>query len=1451
MHLSVARRPWSPPRAALLAVLAPGVATGIGLAAGLDERPGATGLYLIAILLVTYAGGLWSGLAAAGLSFLGLLWFFVSPTHEFDFGWAAVSSLLVFLAGTVIVAAVLERESRARNRAQRAFDALSEAERRLELTFEETETGVWERDIARDEVVWSPNLGPIFGLARGEKPASYAEFARFVHPEDASRVAEVERAVLDGQERGEIEFRIVRPDGEVRWVSTEATVERDSEGRALRVLGLTRDVSERKRREAAEQLLGAVNAIGARALSVTDRLAALHELVVPALADRCSFSLLPGDGRAATPARVGAERGNTPHPLADEVLRTGEPRVVQRDEGSTLLARLEGLREPLGVMILATEAPRRLDRRDLAAAQELARRAGIAVENARLHEAELAARTAAEAASDLTARLQRVTAALATAATPKQIAEALVSAGTPAFEGSAAWVAYLSEDRTNLTRVADRGWSPEIREAFASIPVEASHPISDVVRIGESVWLGSADELAGRYPSLAGVYRSTGYEALAAVPIPTADGIGGVLLLSRADRAEFTPVDRSFLLALASQAGQALERARLYEDERAARARALLATRRVRRLQQLTAALADALTSREVAGVVTSEAAATFGAPCSAVQVLDESGSVLELADATGFAPELVERARRMPADSPYPTADAIHSRAVVAYPSAEAVLREFPAAAEVLGPIEAIALVPLVASERTVGVLTIAYTDPRPLDPEDEDLLLTFGRQAGQALERARLFEEERRLREGLERVLTLATELQAASGSIDVARGVCRAARTLLQSEIAQIWDVEAENVRVVWREPSVVPDTQGSTMPRTDFPGLDAAIQQSRPMFVRDTQESIRGKARDQATTYDIHSSLRIPISIAGRPDRLLILQWHRVVDPPDATSLAVIQRFAEQAALAIEQAERLEAEEAAARSAVRVRGLQEVTAALAAAASKEEIGRIILDYATSTLGAAAGGVGLVSEADETEIEIVSFSGYGPEVLERFRRFRIDSGVPIADAVRSGETIVLDSTEQRDERYPEVADVRPLSTGPAVTVPLLLADRAIGAIGLRFGARLAPDASDIEFLESLGRLAAQAFERATLYEREHSIAETLQRSVIPESIPAIEGALVAARYLPGSTGLHVGGDWYDVLRLAGDDVAVAVGDVVGKGLEAASTMAQLRNGLRAYALEALEPAAVVERLNRLADIAGAQFATLFYAVLDTRTGECRYASAGHPPALLVPDGAAPVFLEGASSLPLGVTPDTRYTQASVQLPLGATLVLYTDGLVETRGSDLGAELEHLRSEAEQGPHGLETFLDHLLERMLGGERHDDVALLAIRPVPDPSVALRMQLPATSASLAEIRPTVLAWLGAQGATPAEAHDLCLACWEACANALEHASEPRRTQFEVSGEIHDSSVTLIVRDHGTWRPPRPSTGRGLGLRLIEGLVDALVVAPSPDGTRVTMTRRLRSRVSA
>ncbi len=384
------------------------------------------------------------------------------------------------------------------------------------------------------------------------------------------------------------------------------------------------------------------------------------------------------------------------------------------------------------------------------------------------------------------------------------------------------------------------------------------------------------------------------------------------------------------------------------------------------------------------------------------------------------------------------------------------------------------------------------------------------------------------------------------------------------------------------------------------------------------------------------------------------------------------------------------------------------------------------------------------------------------------------------------------------------------------------------------------------DAALLQLVGDRVALAVDRARLFEQERHIAETLQRSLLPEQLPRIPGMDVSVRYLPAGAGMEVGGDWFDMFELGDGSVVLAMGDVVGRGVRAAALMGKLRTSLEAYAFDGRSPGEVVERLHSMMERQHrADMATLLYVAIDSRRHCARLATAGHMPLLIRdPDGHAR-FVARAPSPPLGSLPFVRFDEQEVALQPGSALVLFTDGLVEVRGTSIELRLEELRRTVERGPADPDAMCETVLAAMLGdAERRDDAALLVLRFSPLPADGFTLELPAEPEALSAARKTLERWLSEAGTSRSDAHAIKVACGEACANAIEHAYRPGDAAFRIEARRLDSDVLIAVRDFGGWREPR-GTDRGRGLPLMQALMDSVDVDRSSEGTTVRLRRRV------
>jgi serine phosphatase RsbU (regulator of sigma subunit) len=408
-------------------------------------------------------------------------------------------------------------------------------------------------------------------------------------------------------------------------------------------------------------------------------------------------------------------------------------------------------------------------------------------------------------------------------------------------------------------------------------------------------------------------------------------------------------------------------------------------------------------------------------------------------------------------------------------------------------------------------------------------------------------------------------------------------------------------------------------------------------------------------------------------------------------------------------AAERSARLEAD----RASESLRRLQAVTDVALSHLELAELLDELLGRVSEVLAVDTAAVMLLG--DDDTLDIRAATGI-PE--DAWRGLRIPVGEGFGGRVAAERRLlVIRGADATDRVSPQL---RELGLCALMGAPLLTDGEVIGVMHVG-------SFSDREFSEEEKRLlglvadrAALAIEHAQLYEREHGIAETLQRSLLPGSLPKVRGASVAARYLPARAEAQVGGDWYDVVPLANGALALTIGDVSGHGVEAASLMGSLRDGLRAATLEGEDVARATERIDRLLEsqrAGGDAIATSLCAVLSDGCKRLDFTSAGHPPPLVVtPDGTAR-YLSGGLSTPLGVAANGDRPSAAVDLEPGSLLLLYTDGLVERRDASIDVGMARLAEAARDAERDPERFCDAVVEAMLGSEGPaDDVALLAV---------------------------------------------------------------------------------------------------------------------------------------
>ncbi|MFF4603748.1 SpoIIE family protein phosphatase [Streptomyces sp. NPDC001339] len=509
----------------------------------------------------------------------------------------------------------------------------------------------------------------------------------------------------------------------------------------------------------------------------------------------------------------------------------------------------------------------------------------------------------------------------------------------------------------------------------------------------------------------------------------------------------------------------------------------------------------------------------------------------------------------------------------------------------------------------------------------------------------------------------------------------------------------------------------------------------------------------------------------------------------------------------------------------------------------------------------------------------VSVIGHHGHRPGDEKPFLNMPLDTDYPAAEVIRTGRAIYLPTPDDYSRRYP---GTWPLAARFGRTswafLPLVNAGRTIGAWMAAFAEPVAFTPDERSVLTTVARMLAQALARAGMREEQQELALGLQRSMMPTVQPDIPGMSVAARYVPTGGGLEVGGDWYDMIPLPSGRIALVIGDVQGHDVRAAGLMGQLRIALRAYASEGHHPDAVLSRASRFlaginetelrGDGEDQRFATCLYIEVDPATGLLDIARAGHPnPAIRLADGTM-LVRQTAGGLPLGIVPDADYPTTRIVLEPGETMLVCTDGLIETGGHDLETGWARLRGiieahETDEDDQGLERLADALVQAVHGPPSHhttgplvdrreDDIAvlllsrdaaccgvgagLLAHQPVRRTVFPVAQAEPQRIAEARrQIRDVLHDW-----ADPDQVDSAVLMVSEMVTNVLMHTDGDALLVAEISGARGARRIRVDVSDSSDELPHRRSPGElassGRGLVLLELLAGAWGVDPRGDG---------------
>jgi PAS domain-containing protein len=669
-----------------------------------------------------------------------------------------------------------------------------------------------------------------------------------------------------------------------------------------------------------------------------------------------------------------------------------------------------------------------------------------------------------------------------------------------------------------------------------------------------------------------------------------------------------------------------------------------------------------------------------------AVYLLAANEPVLEMAVMAGLPRAFAAPWERVGLSAPIPVAEAVRERRLVWVGGEDEMAARYPRIAVVLPYPFALAALPVATKSTAYGAIFVTWPGAHPpeLSDRERDHLTASCERLAMRLERA--LEESRTLLPEPDLLGTPAFSGAAGTlGTVEAARMVSRLPYGLCALDLhGRISFANAAAAELIGVPVSRLLGTQ-----------LWAAVPWlNDPVY----EDRYRAALMSQHTTS----------FVAMRPPG----DWLSFRMYPSTTGLSVrISR-----ARAVAEMSRGPRPGGGPSRLVTISQVLSMAGALTEAAGVQDVVQLVADEILPAVGSQALVV-LGSRAGR--LHVLGHRGYpDPHLVERF------DGMPLAErtagtqALSSGVPAFFESRQQLERLYP-AREATPDGFEAWAYLPLIASGRPVGTCVLAYAEPHAFPADERAVLTSLGGLIAQALERAQLYDAKHQLAHGLQAALLPNSLPQLPGIEAAARYLPTTQGMDIGGDFYDLMPTQGLAAAV-IGDVQGHNVTAAGLMGQIRTAVRAYTTVGQAPGEVMRSTNRLLiDLGSDLFASCLYLRLDPGRGRAVMARAGHPPPLLRrPDGRVRV-LDLAGGPLLGIDGSAVYPTTEVALTPGCVLVLYTDGLIESPGVDIEdalADLSQLLSGTEE--RSLDELADLIVEHSARvRERVDDVALLLLR--------------------------------------------------------------------------------------------------------------------------------------
>ncbi len=752
-----------------------------------------------------------------------------------------------------------------------------------------------------------------------------------------------------------------------------------------------------------------------------------------------------------------------------------------------------------------------------------------------------------------------------------------------------------------------------------------------------------------------------------------------------------------------------------------------------------------------------------------------------------------------------------------------------------------ALAIVPLVVSDRTIGAVVVHWDDDRDITDPDRSFLFTITGAAAQAVERARRTLTEFVNLERSQHLHQLSSALAAATTPGDVAHAAIAGGRRALGAQSAVVRVPAAGERTLACLASSGHPAVLSRGMVPVDGSNAGACFARGRTVVVtigegEEPGDDVAAEIVPRVLFELSHQVTIVTEPLIGSVGPLGVLCLAFVAEPDTSEpDLRFLSTLAGLTAQALERAQLFEHEREALRAAESARErlslLSEVTRLLSSSLEPTTVIRRTMSLVEGRLADScivqvpsdSGLVRLDMHEEPSPMSLRPLASDNPRESVPF-----DSDAPEAAAYRTGRTQLARLDTPREGTPAEARST-------ALAVPLTANGEVIGVMTFVDGPGRLFEDDDVSLATEVASRAGVALSNATRFQREHVVAEVLQRAVLPESLPEVEGLLLDAEYRAGVAGSYAGGDWYDVFELSDDSVFFSVGDVMGKGAPAAALMGQVRSAIRAYAVSGLSPTEVLTSLDGLFDaLVEDRVVTAVVGTVTPSTGRVILSNAGHPPPLVVRADGSATFCPLQRSLliaaGLGGAPRPR---DELVLDRGDSLIMYSDGLIERRGELITNGMERLADMATAIANaGWPDRPAVTLASMLGTEeRTDDVVVLCLNYIGVAAERITTQPVGTSREgmstlhlepVVESTPVARHWIAAHlRDLPADVSDCAaLLTSELVTNAVLHAATPLCLTLHILPDrirvdVADGNPTFpSVKDYGR----DAATGRGLTL---------------------------------